>query len=94
MPSISADKLTKQIAAVLRRVKEGEEIVVCEGLRAVAKIVPLTLDQETETEEEALFAGDVLRRPDSRLSSAFWKQPRRRISVAALQGAVEAGYEG
>jgi prevent-host-death family protein len=80
MRSVNVAKLKDQLSKYLSFAKEGEEIVIRDRNRPVAKIVPFS--PETADEEEALLvAQGRMRLPKERLDlKKFWKMRMPRVS--------------
>ena len=87
MRSTNIADLRNRLTQYLKEVRAGEEIVVCDRQRPIARIVPLALDDET-AEDMALVAGGLLRKGVRRLPSSFWKARRASITLRTAAGAV------
>lgn len=72
----------------LARVKAGEEVLITEHGRPVARIVPLSA-AETPGVEELVRAG-ILRAPDRPLGDDFFRLPRPRDAEAAVRAGLAA----
>jgi prevent-host-death family protein len=79
----------------LARVKAGEEVVVTEGGRPIARIVPVGSDDEAERLMRLERAGEV-RRGSGRIPRRFWEMRRPRDPEGTVRAAVleerEAGW--
>ena len=80
MRSVNVAKLKDQLSKYLSFAKEGEEIVIRDRNRPVAKIVPFS--PETADDQEALLvAQGRMRLPKERLDlKKFWKMRMPRVS--------------
>lgn len=76
----------------LARVKAGEEVLVTEHGRPIARIVPLSA-AETPGVDELVRAG-ILRAPDRPFDDDVFRLPRPRDSRAAVRAALEAERRG
>lgn len=85
-------ELKAAFSEYLARVKAGEEVLVTEHGRPVARIVPLTA-AEAPGGEELVRAG-ILRAPDRPLGDDFFRLPRPRDSKAAVRAALDAERRG
>ena len=85
MRSTNIANLRDRLTQYLREVRAGEEIIVCDRKRPIAKIVPLALDDDVQRNE--LVAAGLMRPASGSLSSGFW---RRRRSPVPVQTAVDA----
>jgi len=85
-------ELKAAFSEYLARVKAGEEVLVTEHGRPIARIVPLSA-AETPGVEELVRAG-ILRAPDRPLGDDFFRLPRPRDSQAAVRAALDAERRG
>ncbi|HYG61458.1 MAG TPA: type II toxin-antitoxin system prevent-host-death family antitoxin [Thermoanaerobaculia bacterium] len=84
MRSAGIAELKASLSETLARVKAGEEVLVTEHGRPIAKIVPLSA--QTATDE--LVRSGVLRVPERPLDEEFWQLPRPQDSSALVRGAL------
>lgn len=93
MTTVNIAELKNRLSAYLDYVQEGEEIIIRDRNRPIAKIVPLAGTEALDAEEMELVAGGRLRLPPAgdptpQFWQKFWKLPRPRLSakraVAAL----------
>ena len=92
MRSAGIAELKAGFSEYLARVKAGEEVLVTEHGRPVARIVPLSA-AETPGVEELVRAG-ILRAPDRPLGDDFFRLPRPRDNQAAVRAALDAERRG
>jgi prevent-host-death family protein len=81
--------LRNRLTQYLREVRAGEEIVVRDRQRPIAKIVPFTVDDD-EAEDAALVAAGLMRKGSGALPPSFWKARRPRIALRRAAAAVRA----
>lgn len=90
--SVNIAELKNRLSAYLVLVREGEEIIVRDRSKPVARIVPLSGVGEYSREEEELIAAGQLRlgrrTPDAAFWRSFWKLPAPRVSLARAVAAV------
>jgi prevent-host-death family protein len=79
--------LRNRLTQYLREVRAGEEIVVRDRQRPIAKLVPFTVDDD-DVEDVALVAGGLMRKGTGVIPPSFWKARRPRVSVKAAVAAV------
>ena len=96
MKSATVSKLKATLSEHLARVKAGEEVIVTERGKPIAKIVPLPRDGSAVSAHllELARAG-LVRIGSGKLPEGFWKMPRptdRR--GAALKALLEERAEG
>ena len=86
MRSANIAELRNKLTQYLREVRAGEEIVVRDRQRPIAKIVPLTPDDEAD--DAALIAAGLMRKARRPLAAAFWRTRRPAVSIRAAVAAV------
>ena len=92
MRSANIADLRNRLTQYLREVRAGEEIIVCDRRRPIAKIVPLSVDDES-AEEAALVAAGLLRKAERPLPPSFWKTRRGSVTARAAAAAVSKDRE-
>ena len=75
MRTTGVTELKASLSEALARVKAGEEILVTEHGRPIAKIVPLPSAMPEAATDELVRAG-ILRAPEGVLDDEFWRLPR------------------
>ncbi len=86
MRSANIAELRNRLTQYLREVRAGEEIIVRDRQRPIAKIVPLTVDDETD--DAALVAAGFMRKAQRPLPAAFWRMRRAPVTVQTAAAAV------
>lgn len=88
MRTVNIAELKNQLSRYLDEVRQGQEVVVRDRHRPIAKLVPLDVAEEIGAEERALIASGQLRPARKRLPASFWRLAGLRIApmkaVAAL----------
>ena len=89
MRSTNIADLRNRLTQYLREVRAGEEIIVRDRQRPIAKIVPFTVD-EAEEDDADLVAAGVIRKGTGKLPRSFWSRRRRpgvplEVAVAAVR---------
>jgi prevent-host-death family protein len=79
-------QLRDRLTQYLREVRAGEEIIVRDRQRPIAKIIPLTMDAESD--DEALVAAGLMRKATRRLPATFWRTRRGAVTLRAAAAAV------
>jgi prevent-host-death family protein len=72
-------ELKALLSETLARVKAGEEVIVTEHSRPIARLVPLSAATPAAATQELVRAG-LVKAPEKTLDEAFWKLPRARWS--------------
>lgn len=89
MRSVNIAELKNRLSAYLDEVREGEEIIIRDRNRPIAKIVRLNLDDLSEEERKLVTSGQM--RPAERpLPASFWSMPAPRVSLKRAVAAVIA----
>ena len=75
MRTINISNLKAQLSAHIQLVKDGEEVLVCDRNKPVARIIPCHLQDHSE-QEQRLVARGVLTPPlKKRPASVPWPEP-------------------
>lgn len=78
--TVNISDLKAQLSAHIQRVRDGEEVLVCDRNLPVARIVPIRLEDLSE-QEKRLVARGVLTPPlKKRPASASWPEPPGNVS--------------
>ena len=70
-------ELKALLSETLARVKAGEEVLVTEHSRPIARLVPLSATAPVAATQELVRAG-LVKAPEKTLDESFWKLPRAR----------------
>jgi prevent-host-death family protein len=89
MRSTNIADLRNRLTQYLQEVRAGEEIVVRDRQRPIAKIVPFSVDDE-DAEDAALVASGLMRKGSGTLPAPFWKTRRPRLRLATAVAALKA----
>ena len=89
MRSTNIADLRNRLTQYLREVRAGEEIVVRDRQRPIAKIVPFTVDDD-DADDAALVSSGLMRKGSGHLSASFWRARRSRVTMQAAVAAVRA----
>jgi prevent-host-death family protein len=80
MRTVNISDLKAQLSAHIEMVRNGEEVLVCDRNKPVARLVPCSMEDQPERERR-LVARGVLRPPLKRRSSPVsWPEPPGNIS--------------
>ncbi|MBK7597744.1 MAG: type II toxin-antitoxin system prevent-host-death family antitoxin [Acidobacteria bacterium] len=89
MKTANVSELKSRLSSYLADVQRGEEIIVRDRNRPIARIVPLTRQGGDEIEEMALVAAGVITLPESeKLPPSFWKWKGTSVSEKRAAKAV------
>lgn len=87
MKVVNISDLKAQLSAHIRLVEEGEEVVICDRNKPVARIVPYHLDDYSEQEQRLIARGALVPslRRRSRSASVTWPEPPGNISDEVME---------
>jgi prevent-host-death family protein len=89
---VKIGELKNRLSAYLSLVRQGQEVIVLDRSKPVARIVPLHAAEDYDAEEQALVAAGQLRpgsrAPDPAFWRSFWKQPAPRVPLSRAVAAV------
>lgn len=89
MRAVNIAELKNRLSHYLEGVRRGEEVLIRDRDRPIAKIVPLTNIDDYESEEAEQVAAGVLRLPKKEgLPASFWKD--KKLPRISLERAVKA----
>ena len=88
MTTATVSKLKASLSEYLRRVKAGEEVVVSERGRPIAKLVPVTGGEALPDHLAEMARQGLVRVGSRRLTRAFWSLPRPRDPKATVRKAL------
>lgn len=95
MNSVPMAKLKASLSEYLRRVKAGEEVMVTERGRTIAKLVPMRRSDNPPEYLPEMERQRLVRLGGSKLPKTFWKLPRPRdpkgLVVKAVLGERDDG---
>lgn len=96
MRRVRISDLKARLSAHLKRVQEGEEVIVCDRDKPVARIVPIGSQDEPEREQRLISRGVMLPPLKPRREPVSW--PRRKlpgnISAEVMRKVWEEEREG
>lgn len=96
MTKIGVARLKAQLSRYLEVAKRGEEVVITERGRPVAKLVALEASERAESRRDRLARAGVLILGAQRMRAALRKPPRgpRALGDSVLQALLEERAEG
>src|SRR3972149_10613629 len=95
MDSAAVSKLKAALSEYLRRVKSGEEILVTERGRPVAKLVPIAREDTIPTHLQEMEKQGLIKLGTGKLPKTFWNLPRPKDTKAlALKALLEERRAG
>jgi prevent-host-death family protein len=76
MLTTSISELKARLSAFLDIVRDGDEVLVTDRGRPVARLVPVRGDEQEDGQRELLIRSGRLRAPTATLAPDFWTRPR------------------
>lgn len=92
MRSTNIADLRNRLTQYLKEVRAGGEIIVRDRDRPIAKIVPLSIDDE-DADEGSLVAAGLMRKAARPLPASFWRTRRPAVRLGAAAAAVRDDRE-
>jgi prevent-host-death family protein len=89
MRSTNIADLRNRLTQYLQEVRAGEEIIVRDRQRPIAKIVPFTVADD-DADDAALVAAGLMRKGSGKIPPSFWRARRSRITPHVAARAVSA----
>jgi prevent-host-death family protein len=89
MRSTNIADLRNHLTRYLKEVRAGEEIVVRDRQRPIAKIIPFSVEDDDESDADLVAAG-LMRKGTGRLPASFWKARRPGVPLDAVIAAVSS----
>ena len=88
MRTATVSQLKVSLSAYLRQVKAGEELVITERGRPIARLLPLSSSTPLPEHLKAMEEKGLLKRGEKPLPSDFWDMPRPPDPQSAVLSAV------
>jgi prevent-host-death family protein len=92
--AVGIAELRNKLSAYLGRVREGEEILVRDRKKPIAKIVPLAEAGDLTAEETALVAEGKLRPAERPLPQSFFKLRAPKVARRHVLESLDTEREG
>ncbi len=89
MRSTNIADLRNRLTQYLREVRAGEEIIVRDRERPIAKIVPFSVPDD-DADDATLAASGLMRKGSGMLPASFWRTRRSGVTLNASVVAVRA----
>ena len=95
MQTTSITELKNSLSAYLRSVKAGEEVLITDRGRPIARIVPVSPSDSIEERMDDLERRGLLKRGTGKLPEDFWEMPRPKDPEGlVLKGLLQEREEG
>jgi prevent-host-death family protein len=90
MQTVNIADLKNNLSAWLEQVRNGEELIVKDRNRPIARLLPLSPSDDLDAEEESLVAAGLMRLPIKEKSNDFLNQPAPEVSLEAVRAAIRS----
>ena len=89
MKTASVSKLKASLSAYLRRVERGEEVLVTDRGRPVARLTPVPSCEGLPAHLQEMIRNGQARMGSGKLPPGFWDLPRPKVAVADVLSALD-----
>ena len=85
MRTVNISDLKARLSAHIQFVRNGEEVLVCDRNKPVARIVPCRLEGDSEQEQRLIVRGVLTPPLNKRPASVSWPQPPGNVSDKVME---------
>ncbi len=90
MQTVNVTELQTNLIAWLERVRAGEEVLVSDLHRPIARLLPVEISDEVDAEELEMAAAGLVRLPTEELPESFWEMEAPVVALEDIVTAVRA----
>lgn len=94
MKTVNISDLKARLSAHIQRVRDGEEVLVCDRNKPVARIVPCCLEGYPEQEQQLVARGVLTPPMKKRPASVSWPEPPGNVSDEVMEQIWREEREG
>jgi prevent-host-death family protein len=94
MRTVNISDLKARLSAHIQHVKDGEELLVCDRNKPVARIIPCSVDDMGERERRLIARGVLVPPKKKRRSPASWPDPPGNVSDEVMERLWQEEREG
>lgn len=94
MRTVNIAELKARLSSHIQFVRDGEEILVCDRNKPVARIVPCRLEGHSDHERQLVAAGLMTLPIDERPASVSWPEPPGNVSDEVMRQVWREEREG
>jgi prevent-host-death family protein len=94
MRTVNISTLKARLSAHIEMVKNGEEVLVCDRNKPVARIVPCSTVDESERERRLIARGVLVPPKKRRRSPISWPDPPGNVSDEVMERLWQEEREG
>lgn len=85
MRTVNISDLKAKLSAHIQMVRDGEEVLVCDRNKPVARIVPCNMDDCSEQEQRLISRGVLVPPLKKRSAAEAWPQPPGNVSDKTME---------
>jgi prevent-host-death family protein len=85
MRTVNISDLKARLSAHIQLVRDGEEVLVCDRNKPVARIVPCLLDDQPERERQLIARGVLTPPLRKRGASVSWPEPPGKVPDEVME---------
>lgn len=85
MQTVNIAELKSNLSAFLELVRNGEELIVKDRNRPIARVMPLAAGEDLDSEEEILVGAGLMRLPLEAKSDEFLEMPAPDVSLETIR---------
>jgi len=90
MRTVNIAELKSNLSAFLEQVRNGEELIIKDRNRPIARILPLTAGEDLDAEEEALVGAGLMHLPLEAKSDEFLNMPAPEVSLQIIREMIRS----
>ncbi len=90
MQTVNIAELKSNLSAFLEQVRNGEELIVKDRNRPIARLMPLAAGEDLDAEEEALVGAGLMRLPLETKSDEFLNLPAPEVSPEIIREMIRS----
>ena len=90
MQTVTITDLKNHLSVLLEQVRNGEELIVKDRNRPIARLLPFSQGDDLDAEEEALVAAGLMRLPLEEKSDDFLHYPAPVVPLEDIRANIKA----
>ena len=90
MQTVNIAELKSNLSAFLEQVRNGEELIVKDRNRPIARLMPLAAGEDLDAEEEILVGAGLMRLPLEAKSDEFLNMPAPEVSLETIREIIRS----
>jgi prevent-host-death family protein len=94
MRRVNISELKSRLSAHIQHVKDGEELIVCDRNKPVARIIPCSTADQSERERRLVARGVLVPAMKAQRSPVSWPNPPGNVSDEVMKRLWQEEREG